>query len=200
MEPSCSRRWPGSTAARSPGWLESTRQRSRHQPGPHGLPSHRRTRSGQNPLVARFGGTPLNGPARRRHRPAASHSQQPARRLIHRLLAERREIRACRVGLELSAHPGRAAQARIPRRSIHDPSGPQAATGTSGTAPGPPTRHGDGSYERRPRQCWPWTSSTSTARSPCLAQPGDRVAVNRRKGISVDWTPLPIAQVRILPT
>ena len=31
--------------------------------------------------------------------------------------------------------------------------------------PGPPTHHGDGSCERRPRACWPWTSSTSTARS-----------------------------------
>jgi hypothetical protein len=30
----------------------------------------------------------------------------------------------------------------------------------------PPTRPGDGSYARRPRPCWPWTSSTSTARSP----------------------------------
>jgi hypothetical protein len=29
---------------------------------------------------------------------------------------------------------------------------------------GPPTRHGDASCERRPPACWPWTSSTSTAR------------------------------------
>jgi hypothetical protein len=29
-----------------------------------------------------------------------------------------------------------------------------------------PTRPGDGSCARRPRPCWPWTSSTSTARSP----------------------------------
>ena len=28
----------------------------------------------------------------------------------------------------------------------------------------PPIRHGDGSCARRPRACWPWTSSTSTAR------------------------------------
>ena len=32
-KPPCSRRWPGSTAARSPGWLESTRRRSRHRLG-----------------------------------------------------------------------------------------------------------------------------------------------------------------------
>ena len=31
---------------------------------------------------------------------------------------------------------------------------------------GPPTRPGGGSCARRPRPCWPWTSSTSTARSP----------------------------------
>ena len=31
---------------------------------------------------------------------------------------------------------------------------------------GPPTRPGNGSCARRPRPCWPWTSSTSTARSP----------------------------------
>ena len=30
----------------------------------------------------------------------------------------------------------------------------------------PPTRPGDGSCARRPRPCWPWTSSTSTAPSP----------------------------------
>ena len=29
-----------------------------------------------------------------------------------------------------------------------------------------PTRPGDGSSAHRPRPCWPWTSSTSTARSP----------------------------------
>jgi hypothetical protein len=29
-----------------------------------------------------------------------------------------------------------------------------------------PTRPGADSYERRPPACWPWTSSTSTARSP----------------------------------
>jgi hypothetical protein len=31
---------------------------------------------------------------------------------------------------------------------------------------GPAIRHGDGSCGRRLRPCWPWTSSTSTARSP----------------------------------
>jgi hypothetical protein len=31
---------------------------------------------------------------------------------------------------------------------------------------GRPTRHGDSSCAPRPRPCWPWTSSTSTARSP----------------------------------
>jgi hypothetical protein len=30
---------------------------------------------------------------------------------------------------------------------------------------GPPTRHGDGSCVHKPRPCWPWTSSTSTAPS-----------------------------------
>jgi hypothetical protein len=30
--------------------------------------------------------------------------------------------------------------------------------------PGPPIPHGDSSCGRRPRPCWPWTSSTSTAR------------------------------------
>ena len=29
-----------------------------------------------------------------------------------------------------------------------------------------PTHPGAGSYAHRPRPCWPWTSSTSTARSP----------------------------------
>jgi hypothetical protein len=28
---------------------------------------------------------------------------------------------------------------------------------------GPPIRQGDGSSAHRPRPCWPWTSSTSTA-------------------------------------
>ena len=68
--------------------------------------------------------------------------------------------------LGLPAHPRRTTQARPPRRRIHDPQDPQAAADTAGTAASPPTRPGDGSCARRPRPCWPWTSSTSTARSP----------------------------------
>ena len=68
--------------------------------------------------------------------------------------------------LGLPAHPRRTAQARPPRRRIHDPQNPQAAADTAGTAPSPPTRPGDASCERRPPACWPWTSSTSTALSP----------------------------------
>jgi hypothetical protein len=37
--------------------------------------------------------------------------------------------------LGLPAHPRRASQARLPRRSIHDPQNPQASAVTSGTAP-----------------------------------------------------------------
>src|SRR5215207_8394291 len=48
--------------------------------------------------------------------------------------------------------------------SAHPPSAESSSGG--GYHPhhcGPPTHRGDGSCERRPQPCWPWTSSTSTA-------------------------------------
>ena len=68
--------------------------------------------------------------------------------------------------LGLPAHPRRTTQARASRRRIHHPQDPQTAANTAGTIPSRPTHHGDGSCAHRPRPCWPWTSSTSTARSP----------------------------------
>ena len=68
--------------------------------------------------------------------------------------------------LGLPAHPGRTAQARPPRRRLDDPQDPQAHAGYRRRRCGRPTRHGGGSCAPRPRPCWPWTSSTSTARSP----------------------------------
>ena len=68
--------------------------------------------------------------------------------------------------LGLPAHSRRTPQARPPRRRIHHPQDPQAAADSSGAAASQPTRPGDDSCARRPRPCWPWTSSTSTAPSP----------------------------------
>ena len=52
--------------------------------------------------------------------------------------------------------------------SAHPPSaGSSSCGGFHQRRSGPPTRPGDGSYERRPPPCWPSTSSTSTAPSPC---------------------------------
>jgi hypothetical protein len=51
--------------------------------------------------------------------------------------------------------------------SAHPPSGESSSYGEYRRHhPGRPTHHGDGSCAHRPRPCWPWTSSTSTARSP----------------------------------
>jgi len=51
--------------------------------------------------------------------------------------------------------------------SAHPPSGESSSFGEYRRHhPGRPTHHGDGSCAHRPRPCWPWTSSTSTARSP----------------------------------
>jgi hypothetical protein len=51
--------------------------------------------------------------------------------------------------------------------SAHPPSGGSSSYGEYRRHhPGRPTHHGDGSCAHRPRPCWPWTSSTSTARSP----------------------------------
>jgi hypothetical protein len=65
--------------------------------------------------------------------------------------------------LGLPAYPGRTAQARAPHRRVDDPQDPHATANTSGTVPGPPIRHGDGSCGPKPRPSRPWTSSTSTA-------------------------------------
>jgi hypothetical protein len=58
--------------------------------------------------------------------------------------------------LKLGHHVGASAR----RRSA----GSSRCGGYLRRRPGPPIRHGDGSCTRRPRPCWPWTSSMSTAR------------------------------------
>ena len=68
--------------------------------------------------------------------------------------------------LGLPAHPRRTTQARPPRRRIHDPQDPSSGGGYRRHRCGPQKPPGDGSCARRPRPRWPWTSSTSTARSP----------------------------------
>ena len=88
-----------------------------------------------------------------------------AERDHHRLPGLRQSGGRSRPGAT-SAHPRQTGQARPPRGRINHPQDPQATANTSGPRSGPPTRPGDGSCARRNRPCWPWTSSTSTARSP----------------------------------
>jgi hypothetical protein len=67
---------------------------------------------------------------------------------------------------------------------------------------GPPIRHGDSSCARRPRPCWPWTSSTLTAPSPfngstCSAGPPDaRSAARPTAGTSAAGTTPDTAEPR----
>ena len=63
--------------------------------------------------------------------------------------------------------PGRAAQARPPRRRLDDPADPAAPPHPTSAGRGTPTPAGGSSCAPRPPACWPSTSSTSTARSRC---------------------------------
>ena len=119
--PRCSRPWPASTARRCRRWPRKYKAKIDTPHGPRTCFEASVERDGRKPLVARFGGIPLNG-RRTRSSPTADRSRPPpAKELITRLLADRCEICEQR---GRRASPPRP-QARRPRHSPdgHSPRG-----------------------------------------------------------------------------